>query len=245
MKRTNDTPPHAHEDKTTARARARASRWGAFALVVPSFFAVACSALFAACSDPKYGPTELPDEASVSQVPSATEEDANDLAPVVDARPPVVDARSAAVDAADGNLDAAVSPQQAAVCGAYATRNRCTDSSVPKTCESALKCTSKYMEQAAADAFASCYGYPSCKGEELCQEVAGLAAGGNAAMDYVAKCFAKADECGPTVDVRKYCSAVLYMFMGIGSASTACLAKTCAEQQGCFDPVLRPVNRCD
>ena len=246
MKSTSGVGTAAFHAAAQPRSQTRRAR----VAVSLCLFWASSSVLVAACAASNESAPETDADAALTPTGQEDSSTTDLVSPEDDARVEPGDARPAPNDARapifDASRDAALTPEQTIVCNADATRNLCSDSGrPPQPCESALKCVVKYMEPVAITAFASCFSYPSCKREEACYDAAGLAAGGDTARDFVSKCLAKGAECGAAADIMKYCTPALYAFRGIGAALTGCLAKTCAEQQGCFDPIVRPVARCD
>ncbi len=153
---------------------------------------------------------------------------------------PVSVVPEAGVDAA---TDGGFAAQEKLICDARASRVQCTGTAAE--CSESTRCLyARIAEPAAVASYAACYGAPSCKGDDLCIAQAGEAVGGQPARDYVTACTAKVAECGAAFPDSELCSPAAYAYQGVGAAASACLAKPCAEQKGCFDAALKPIKDC-
>ncbi len=206
-------------------------------LIALPLSAIAAAAALAACSsDPDPAPSDggtdaIAADASTNDASSTPDTGTNDASSSPDT----------------GTNDAGLSATEKAICDARASRAQCFDGGggIPGTCDESTKCLyGRLMEPAAVTAYATCYGFPSCVGDDRCIAQAGEAVGGQAARDYATACLAKATECGAAFPDDELCSPAAFAYKGIGAGAAACLTKPCADQKACFDALLAPIKAC-
>jgi hypothetical protein len=137
--------------------------------------------------------------------------------------------------ATDAGTDSATAAgnQEKMICDALASRSACPDGAL--TCEEDAKCIyGRVMLPAAASAYASCRGAPSCKGDDECVANAGRAVGGAAADKYATDCLARLKAC-PDSFRDDYCTPGVFAYPGSGPGAVECIAKPCDQIFKCFD----------
>jgi hypothetical protein len=144
---------------------------------------------------------------------------------------------------ADTPLDGGAIAQDKLVCDALQSRAQC-DGGTASACNEADRCVYRLLDPIAAQAYATCHGAPSCKGNNECRELAAKQVAGQAATDYVAECTAKLTTCGTGTFSDDFCGAGAFAYPGIGPAARACLLKACNEVSACLQGVAKPISDC-
>jgi hypothetical protein len=196
----------------------------------------ACSG---ATSDPP-SPSNNDDQQSDATTDTSPSPSANDGAP--DSPDPVNDA-GVDGDGAASKSDASTS-QEKLICDALASRAACPGGAV--ACSASTKCIyGKVMLPAAAEAYASCRGAPSCKGDDFCVAKAGQAVGGTASMQYATDCVSRRAACSNSFD-EDLCTPAAFAYPNLGAGAQTCLTKDCAQIQSCMEGLqaIKDIEAC-
>jgi hypothetical protein len=110
----------------------------------------------------------------------------------------------------DTGADVAQESQEQRYCEMLTSRGCGGSGSGGGVCDASSKCIyGRFMGAATYEKYALCRSAPSCKGDDICIEIAAAEVGGADATKYLADCNAKYAACGKTPDLE-VCNKAVY-----------------------------------